>query len=128
MVKRVLLVLNLVKSRNSDKVLNSVPILHTPSSIPPPMSQRCSPLPVCVPLIVYTDQKPREGKHFPLRTSMPNLKGRFWLVEPRSLLTPQLTLGAGRMGSVGWGLASVSNWVLVPVGVDRQQRVQAGDS
>lgn len=75
MVKRVLLVLSLVKSRNSGKVLNSVPILHTPSS----MSQLCSPLPVCVPVIVYTDQKPREGKHFPLRASLPNLReGSGW--------------------------------------------------
>lgn len=75
MVKRVLLVLSLVESRNSDKVLNSVPILHTPSSIPPPlMSQLRSPLPVCVFVIVYADQKPREGNRFPLRASMPNLR------------------------------------------------------
>lgn len=74
MVKRVLLVLSLVESRNSDKVLNSVPILHTPSSIPSLMSQLCSPLPVCVFVIVYADQKPREGNRFPLRASMPNLR------------------------------------------------------
>ena len=79
MVMRVLLVLSLVESRNSDKVLNSVPILHTPSSIPPPMCQPCSPLPVCVPVTVYADQKPREGNCFPLRASMPNLReGSGW--------------------------------------------------